>query len=165
MGSTALKFLIVNAIPLSIGLAIGSLLIFLVFHRIGKGLGGAIIALLFSLFYIFVPMFGGYLTLSTGIMAAIIRVHHVWLSITVVILNILNILMFSPLLRSNAAGGIQAGDYKWAIFFIALAVVQAAIGLFIFFRYMEYKKEETLSEPEEYSEVEEIELEEESHRF
>ncbi|MBF0446978.1 MAG: hypothetical protein HQL67_02135 [Magnetococcales bacterium] len=163
MLSSVLHFMIVNAFALAFAVAVVSLLLFFLLNYFGKGLLGALFAVLTALLYVLIPLFGGYLTLVTGVMACFIKVRQVWLAITVVGINILNVLMFSTLLRANAAGGIQVGDYKWAVFFIGLAVFQVAVGLAVFFRYMEKKKEADLMEPVEYIEEEEERTEPFSH--
>jgi hypothetical protein len=155
MGSTILQFVIVHLIPLTLGVALVSLLIFFLLNRSGKWATAAVFAFISSILYIFIPFIGGYLTIVSGIMAIFIRVSYLWIALGVVIGNILNVLIFSPILKSNASGAIQAGDYKWAVFFIGLTVIQAVVGLVVFYRYIEIKKEDALEEPFEFLEEQE----------
>ncbi|MBF0453735.1 MAG: hypothetical protein HQL72_02830 [Magnetococcales bacterium] len=147
MSSTILQFLIVNAIPLALGMVLLSLMIFIPLHRLGKGGGGAFFAFFASLLYLFIPLFGGYLTLISGVMLFFVRVNYIGLSLGAILINILNVLLFSPLLRANAVGAIQAGEYKWAFFLIALVVLQVGVGITIFLRYLAQRQEDELAEP------------------
>jgi hypothetical protein len=156
MGSTILHFIVLNAVVLTIAVALVSLIFFAILHRSGKGAASAVFALLSSIFYVCIPFFGGYLTIIAGIMAFYIRGNYLWMAIGVVIVNILNVLMLSPMLRANATGAVQAGDYKWAFLFISLAVVQVIIGLVVFYRFIEHKKDEALEEPFEFTDEEEV---------
>jgi hypothetical protein len=159
MGSEILQFVIVNAIPLAGGSALLCLLIFTLFNRFGTGLMAALFALLLALLYLVTPFFGGYLTLVTLLSAFFIREHYLGLTITILIINLLNLLLFSPLLKANATGAIQAGDYKWAIMYLALILLQIIVGVLIFHRYLENRREDDLVEPFEYMMEEEEEVE------
>ncbi|MBF0356978.1 MAG: hypothetical protein HQL70_00140 [Magnetococcales bacterium] len=147
MGNAILHFVLVNAISITFGVAVVSLSLFALINRSGSGSAGAVFAVFTALLYLCIPFFGGYLTLVSGIMAFFVQGRYLWMAIVVVIVNILNVLMLSPLLRANAVGAVKAGDYKWALIFIGLAVVQIVIGLVVFARYVEHKKDEALDEP------------------
>ncbi len=151
MSSAIIQFVIVNAVSMAVVAALVSLTLFLFLNRSGGWLGVAF-ALLSSVVYVFIPFFGGYLTVISGIMAFLVGTAYFWVAIGVVIINILNVVMYSPMLRGNVYGAVQAGDYKWAVFYIALIVIQAVVGLVIFYRYMEYRKDEDLEEPFEFVE-------------
>jgi hypothetical protein len=149
MGSAILQFVIVNAIPLVLGVALVSVLIFFLLNGSRKG---AVFALISSLIYVFIPFFGAYLTLLSGVMALYLPTGYTLFGVVSILINLVNILAFSPLLRANATGAVQVGDYKWAILFITITLIQTGIGLRVFYRYVEDKKEEALVEPFDYLE-------------
>ncbi|MBF0195179.1 MAG: hypothetical protein HQL71_11525 [Magnetococcales bacterium] len=156
MGSAILHFILLNAVVITIASAVVSLVFFAILHRSGKGGAAAVFALVSSLLYVAIPFFGGYLTIIAGIMAYYVRGNYLWMAIGTIVVNILNVLMLSPILRANATGAVQAGDYKWAILFISLAVVQVIIGLVVFYRFIEHKKDEALEEPFDFTDEDEI---------
>lgn len=147
MSSSILQFLLGNAIAIASGLALLSLLLFAQLHRMGYNLAAAIFAVIVSILYIFVPIFGGYLTIITALMVNFIRTEHLWLACASVVINTINILTLSPLLKANATGGVKAGDHQWAIYFIILLVVQIIFGIKALLAYIDHKKEEALMEP------------------
>ncbi|MBF0380870.1 MAG: hypothetical protein HQL69_07625 [Magnetococcales bacterium] len=155
MVSTILHFIVLNAVVLTISMAFASLLLFAILHRSGKGGASGIFALISSLVYVAIPFFGGYLTIVAGIMAFYIRGNYLWMAISIVVVNIFNVLLLSPMLQANATGAVQAGDYKWAVFYISLALFQVVIGLLAFYRFIEHKKDEALDEPFESMDEEE----------
>lgn len=105
----------------------------------------AIAALTLSLILLFVPL-GGYLTVvSVGM--ALLSPKHFRISSAVIIVNLLNILIFSPLLRFNAIHGFDQNDPKWIIFYLLLVLVHVGAGTVLYRQYRQKKSQQAVQKP------------------
>lgn len=93
----------------------------------------ATVALLFSLFVMFIPLVGDFLTLISGGLAVFVRGPGFGLALAALIVNLFNLFLFSPLKWSNALGGLQRGDYLWMAMLVFLVVFQIG-AVFILYR-------------------------------
>ncbi len=94
----------------------------------------AVVALLFSISLIFLPILGGYLTPLPTAMVFWLRGRGYGPALATVGVNLLNVLLFSPILRQNVLIGFQKGDVKWTFIFLLLIGLQLAAGWFLFTR-------------------------------
>lgn len=94
----------------------------------------AISALVAAVLVIFVPLLGGYLSVFASLMAVFVRGRGFYLAMAASIINLVNVLFLSPILRINAVEAVRHKDYKWGVMFIMLGLLHAGAGLIIYFR-------------------------------
>lgn len=96
-----------------------------------KALGLA--ALLLSLAMIFVPLAGAYGTAASGLVAALAWGRGFTMGMAAILINLVNVLLLSPILYLNKNAGLEKGDSTPLYILIGLALIQIVYGILLLY--------------------------------
>ncbi|MBF0613696.1 MAG: hypothetical protein G8237_10225 [Magnetococcales bacterium] len=94
------------------------------------------LVLLMAVGLVFVPLFGGYLTAISGVLAFFVRRAGAEMALVSVLISAVHVLFGSEFIRFNAVVGMQEGVYRPVVVYVGLALLQVAAGVVIAWRHL-----------------------------
>nr|CRH04836.1 Membrane protein of unknown function [Candidatus Magnetococcus massalia] len=84
----------------------------------------AVMALVVSAAALFIPLAGALITLPSALFLAVAAGAGRSYALTAAGVNLANLLLFSPLLKSSAMGGVSRGDWEPMVIYLGLILIQ-----------------------------------------